>query len=100
MSGDRLVGRPESSHLNPISGRWLPDRSHVQRHVNIAIAYNVWQHYMVTGSLGFLRFTGAELLSRCPVLVQYRHVQPRSRSLRDQPRHGAGRVPRRLPRFR
>ena len=44
------------------SGRWLPDRSHVQRHVNIAIAYNVWQHYMVTGSLGFLRFTGAELL--------------------------------------
>jgi trehalose/maltose hydrolase-like predicted phosphorylase len=30
--------------------------------VNIAIAYNVWQHYMVTGSIEFLRFTGAELL--------------------------------------
>jgi trehalose/maltose hydrolase-like predicted phosphorylase/beta-phosphoglucomutase-like phosphatase (HAD superfamily) len=57
-------GREETQrlHLNPISGRWLPDRSHRQRHVNIAIAYNVWQHYIVTGSLAFLRFTGAELL--------------------------------------
>jgi trehalose/maltose hydrolase-like predicted phosphorylase/beta-phosphoglucomutase-like phosphatase (HAD superfamily) len=57
-------GREETQrlHLNPRSGRWLPDCSHLQRHVNIAIAYNVWQHYMVTGSIGFLRFTGAELL--------------------------------------
>jgi trehalose/maltose hydrolase-like predicted phosphorylase/beta-phosphoglucomutase-like phosphatase (HAD superfamily) len=58
------TGREETQqvHLNPTSGRWLPDHSHNQRHVNIAIAYNVWQHYMVTGSTGFLRFTGAELL--------------------------------------
>ncbi|MDQ4103839.1 MAG: HAD-IA family hydrolase [Actinomycetota bacterium] len=57
-------GREETQqlHLNPKSGRWLPDRSHLQRHVNIAIAYNVWQHYMVTGSTMFLRFTGGELL--------------------------------------
>ncbi len=57
-------GREETQqvHLNPKSGRWLPDHSHLQRHVNIAIAYNVWQHYMVTGSMQFLRFTGAELL--------------------------------------
>ena len=57
-------GREETQqlHLNPKSGRWLPDRSHRQRHVNIAIAYNVWQHYMVTASIPFLRFTGAELL--------------------------------------
>ncbi|HEX6758105.1 MAG TPA: glycosyl hydrolase family 65 protein [Propionibacteriaceae bacterium] len=57
-------GREETQrlHLNPMSGRWLPDRSHLQRHVNIAIAHSVWQHYMVTGSLEFLRFTGAELL--------------------------------------
>ena len=40
-------GREETQqlHLNPKSGRWLPDHSHLQRHVNIAIAYNVWQHY-------------------------------------------------------
>jgi trehalose/maltose hydrolase-like predicted phosphorylase/beta-phosphoglucomutase-like phosphatase (HAD superfamily) len=57
-------GREETQqvHLNPKSGRWLPDHSHLQRHVNIAIAYNVWQHFMVTGSIQFLRFTGAELL--------------------------------------
>jgi alpha,alpha-trehalase len=57
-------GREETQqlHLNPKSGRWLPDHSHLQRHVNVAIAYNVWQHYMVTGSIGFLRFVGAELL--------------------------------------
>ena len=57
-------GREETQevHLNPKSGRWLPDHSRNQRHVNIAVAYNVWQHYMVTGSTAFLRFTGAELL--------------------------------------
>jgi trehalose/maltose hydrolase-like predicted phosphorylase/beta-phosphoglucomutase-like phosphatase (HAD superfamily) len=57
-------GREETQrlHLNPHSGRWLPDHSDLQRHVNIAVAYNVWQHYMVTGSIQFLRFTGAEML--------------------------------------
>ncbi|HEY4725162.1 MAG TPA: glycoside hydrolase family 65 protein, partial [Actinomycetota bacterium] len=57
-------GREETQqvHLNPKSGRWLPDHSRNQRHVNIAIAYNVWQHYMITGSTAFLRFVGAELL--------------------------------------
>ena len=58
------TGREETQqlHLNPKFGRWLPDHTHLQRHVNIAIAYNVWQHYMVTGNIGFLRFAGAELL--------------------------------------
>ena len=57
-------GREETQqlHLNPHSRRWLPDHSHLQRHVNIAVAYNVWQHYMVTGSIQFLRFSGAEML--------------------------------------
>ncbi len=57
-------GREETQqvHLNPKSGRWLPDHSHRQRHVNIAIAYNVWQHYLITAGNGWLRFVGAELL--------------------------------------
>jgi len=57
-------GREETQrmHLNPQSGRWLPDHSHLQRHVNISVAYNVWQHYLVTGSQQFLRFGGAETL--------------------------------------
>jgi trehalose/maltose hydrolase-like predicted phosphorylase len=57
-------GREETQrlHLNPRSGRWLPDHSHLQRHVNIAIAYNVWQYYQVTGDLEFLSEQGAEML--------------------------------------
>jgi len=57
-------GREETQrlHLNPRSGRWLPDNSHLQRHVNVAVAYNVWQHYQVTGDLEFLSEHGAEML--------------------------------------
>jgi alpha,alpha-trehalase len=57
-------GREETQrfHLNPRSGRWLPDHSHLQRHVNLAIAYNVWQHFQVTGDLAFLRYHGAEII--------------------------------------
>ncbi|MFD0773704.1 glycoside hydrolase family 65 protein [Streptomonospora algeriensis] len=57
-------GREETQHLhlNPRSGHWLSDRSYLQRHVGIAIAYNVWEHYRVTGGTAFLANFGAELL--------------------------------------
>ena len=57
-------GREETPrfHLNPRSGRWLTDHSHLQRHVNLAIAYNVWQYFQVTGDLAFLRYHGAEII--------------------------------------
>ncbi len=57
-------GREETQllHLNPQSGRWLPDNSHRQRHVGVAIAYNVWQYYQATGDLDFLCEYGAEML--------------------------------------
>ncbi|MDJ0707511.1 MAG: hypothetical protein QNJ46_29910 [Leptolyngbyaceae cyanobacterium MO_188.B28] len=57
-------GREESQslHLNPRSGRWLPDDSRLQRHVNAAIAYNVWQYYQVANDIEFLSYYGAELL--------------------------------------
>ncbi|MEV4611607.1 glycosyl hydrolase family 65 protein [Kitasatospora sp. NPDC049258] len=57
-------GREESQqlHLNPLSGRWLPDRTHLQHHVGSAVAYNVWQHYQATGDTDFLATTGAEML--------------------------------------
>jgi alpha,alpha-trehalase len=56
-------GREESQmiHLNPMSGRWIPDNSHRQRHINAAIAYNIWQYYQVTEDHDFLSFYGAEL---------------------------------------
>ncbi|MBV2364147.1 glycoside hydrolase family 65 protein [Streptomonospora nanhaiensis] len=58
------TGREETQrwHLNPRSGRWLVDNSRLQRHVNIAVAYNVWQHYQATGDTRFLTDFGAELL--------------------------------------
>src|SRR6266496_1446447 len=59
QSGSNGQEETQQLHLNPKSGRWLPDNSHLQRHVNIAIAYNAWQHYMISGSIEFLRFQGA-----------------------------------------
>jgi len=57
-------GREESQkiHLNPKSGRWIPDNSSLQRHVNLAIAYNVWHYYQVTRDMEFLIFSGAEMI--------------------------------------
>jgi len=49
-------------HLNPVSGRWGPDFSRNQRHVNAAIFYNVWQYYQVTHDIDFLRDHGAEMM--------------------------------------
>jgi trehalose 6-phosphate phosphatase len=49
-------------HLNPQSGRWLPDTTYLQRHVGIAIAYNVWQHYQSTDDRDFLARYGAEII--------------------------------------
>lgn len=58
-------GREESQrlHLNPRSGRWNPDASARAHHVGLAVAYNVWQHYQVTGDIGFLIDYGAEMLA-------------------------------------
>jgi alpha,alpha-trehalase len=57
-------GKEESQewHLNPESGEWIEDNSHLQRHINIAIAYNVWYYYQVTGDLGFMSFQGTEMM--------------------------------------
>jgi alpha,alpha-trehalase len=58
-------GREESQqmHLNPRSGRWNPDPSARAHHIGIAIAYNIWQYYQVTGDVGFLIDYGAEMLA-------------------------------------
>jgi alpha,alpha-trehalase len=57
-------GREESQrlHLNPKSGRWLSDNSRIQRHVNIAIVYDICSYYQATGDLEFMCFFGAEML--------------------------------------
>ena len=57
-------GREETQqlHLNPRSGRWLPDHTHLQHHVGSAIAYNVWQYCEAGGDAEFLHTKGAEML--------------------------------------
>jgi alpha,alpha-trehalase len=57
-------GREETQevHLNPKSGQWDPDHTHLQRHVNAAIAYNIWHYFKVTGDLEFMCAYGAEML--------------------------------------
>lgn len=57
-------GREETQrlHLNPLSGRWNPDPTHRQRHVGIAVAYNVWQYQEATDDREFLADYGAEML--------------------------------------
>ncbi|RFU37324.1 glycoside hydrolase family 65 protein, partial [Actinomadura logoneensis] len=57
-------GREETQlvHLNPRSGRWLPDHSRLQRHVGLAVALNVWRFHEATGDTGFLAEYGAEMI--------------------------------------
>ena len=56
-------GREETQvlHLNPLSGKWGDDYSSLQRHVSLAIAYNIWQYYRFTADLRFLEEFGAEM---------------------------------------
>ncbi|MFY0614997.1 MAG: glycoside hydrolase family 65 protein [Hyphomicrobiaceae bacterium] len=62
QSGSSGREETQSLHLNPLSGRWLPDVTHRQRHVNAAIVYNVWQYFQVTEDFEFLVTYGAELM--------------------------------------
>ena len=52
----------QRTHLNPKSGRWLADCSHLQRHINISIAYNIWHHWLVAEEHEFMFGRGAEML--------------------------------------
>ncbi|MFB7011626.1 MULTISPECIES: glycoside hydrolase family 65 protein [unclassified Streptomyces] len=62
QSGSSGAEETQTLHLNPRSGRWLPDHSHLQRHVGSAIAWNVWRYGQSTGDTGFVQGPGAELL--------------------------------------
>ncbi|STY29638.1 Uncharacterized glycosyl hydrolase Rv2006/MT2062 [Legionella wadsworthii] len=49
-------------HLNPQSSTWGPDNSHNQRHVNLAIIYNIWNYYQITKDISFMIEYGAEII--------------------------------------
>ena len=56
-------GREETQviHLNPETGKWGDDYSSLQRHVSLAVAYNIWQYLHTTGDLKFVEDYGAEM---------------------------------------
>jgi alpha,alpha-trehalase len=62
QSGSSGQEETQSVHLNPRDNSWGPDHSRRQRHVNAAIAYNVWQYFLVTGDHEFLSHYGAEMI--------------------------------------
>ncbi len=57
-------GREETPSMlfNGRSGRWVPDNSRRQRHVGLAVAYNAWQYFQVTGDVAWLGHRGADLI--------------------------------------
>jgi trehalose/maltose hydrolase-like predicted phosphorylase len=62
QSGSNGQEQAQTLHLNPQSGRWIQDHSKLERHINIAVAYNIWQYYQATGDQDFISFYGAELI--------------------------------------
>jgi trehalose/maltose hydrolase-like predicted phosphorylase len=62
QSGSEGVEETQRVHLNPLSGRWEPDLSRSQRHVNAAIFFNIWKYFQATGDYAFLENYGAEMM--------------------------------------
>ncbi len=62
QSADEGKEETQIIHFNPVSGKWDPDLSSRQRHVNIAIFYNIWEYYHYSGDREFLHEYGAEML--------------------------------------
>ena len=48
-------------HLNPLNGQWDPDHSSLQRHVSLAVAFNIWQYYQVTSDIDFMKAYGTKM---------------------------------------
>jgi len=46
---ERRPRRDPNMLFNSRSARWMPDRSSRQRHVGLAVAYELWQHWQSTG---------------------------------------------------
>jgi trehalose/maltose hydrolase-like predicted phosphorylase len=62
QSGSEGIEETQRVHLNPLSGRWEPDLSRNQRHVNAAIFYNIWHYFQITHDYAFVERYGAEMM--------------------------------------
>jgi trehalose/maltose hydrolase-like predicted phosphorylase len=57
-------GRDETPSLlyNVRSGRWMEDRSRHQRHIGLAVAFNFWQYFQVSGDTEQMFESGLEVI--------------------------------------
>jgi len=62
QSGSEGSEETQRVHLNPLSGRWEPDLSRNQRHVNAAIFFNIWSYFQATRDYAFVERYGAEMM--------------------------------------
>lgn len=62
QSGSDGSEQSQLLHLNPLSGRWIPDSSRLAHHIGSAVAYTVWHYYQITGDRQYLIARGAEVL--------------------------------------
>lgn len=49
-------------HLNPVDNSWIPDNSRLQRHVSLAIIYNLWIYTHLTNDYRLLNNGGLNVL--------------------------------------
>lgn len=68
QSGTKGDEQSQVVHLNPLTNTWDPDYSSLQRHVSLAIAYNVLLYVHVTGDQDFMVRYGLEMLQE---IVQF-----------------------------
>lgn len=62
QSGLDGTEQSQDLHLNPLNGEWGKDFSRLQRHVSLAVAYNVWLYWNNTDDKEYMQQYGSELL--------------------------------------
>jgi trehalose/maltose hydrolase-like predicted phosphorylase len=62
QSGSDGREETDAAYFNPHSGRWIPDNTHLQRHIGAAVAHNVWRYHQATCDTEFLYSYGAEMM--------------------------------------
>jgi HAD superfamily hydrolase (TIGR01509 family) len=62
QSADTGEEETQTMHYNSQSGTWGPDLSRNQRHVSLAVVYNIWSYFYCTNDLEFLHDYGLEVM--------------------------------------
>ncbi len=62
QSADSGKEESQTLHYNPVSGGWDPDLSSLQRHISLAVCYNIITYCEYTADKEFLHSYGLEML--------------------------------------